>query len=309
MRKKVPGHNRSEAVAVKQPYCTFLAAMKQRWQSDDTVKSACFSFGHLDAFLEAESKAFSDITDDDLNRFRRLLTEHGLAVLSVDLIFRYVRQLFRWLTRTGRIFLDPAADWVIPIPDRPLLDAPTEEQMVALLRQPDVSTPLGVRDRAFIEVAYSTGARRAELAGLKIHDLNLNDGLLRLMGKGRKERMVPLGREGVQWLQTYLTDIRPRLAALGRPDEDRLWLGHEGKPIQEVGLRMMVRVRSIRAGLKPVSLHSLRRACATHMLRNGAHPVQIQTLLGHADLTSLSQYLRLTIRDIRKMHASSKVGR
>jgi integrase/recombinase XerD len=180
--------------------------------------------------------------------------------------------------------------------------------MAALLRQPDISTPLGVRDRAFIEVAYSTGARRAELTGLTIHDLNLDAGLLRLMGKGRKERMVPLGRQAVQWLHTYLSDIRPRLAR-GRLDEDWLWLGQEGKPIQAAGLRMMLRVHSIRAGLKPVSVHALRRACVTHMLRNGAHPVQIQTLLGHADLTSLSQYLRLTIRDIRKMHAASKVGR
>jgi integrase/recombinase XerD len=308
MRKKVSGHNRSEAVAVKEPYCIFLDAMRQRWQGSGTVKSAVFSFGHLDAFLKGEGKAFCDITEEDLNRFRRLLTAKGLAVMSVDLILRHVRHLFRWLARTGRIFLDPAAEWVLPIPDRPLLDAPSEEQMAALLRQPDISTPLGVRDRAFIEVAYSTGARRAELTGLTIHDLNLDAGLLRLMGKGRKERMVPLGRQAVQWLHTYLSDIRPRLAR-GRLDEDWLWLGQEGKPIQAAGLRMMLRVHSIRAGLKPVSVHALRRACVTHMLRNGAHPVQIQTLLGHADLTSLSQYLRLTIRDIRKMHAASKVGR
>lgn len=308
MRKKARGHNRSKVAAKAEPYRTFLETMRQRRLSEGTLNSAAFACGHLADFLHARGQSVCDVSEEDLNGFRQVLAEQGLVAMSTDLILRHVRRLFRWLAATGRIFLDPAKGWVLPKPDRPLLDTPTEEQMAALLRQPDVSTPLGVRDRTFIEVAYSTGARREELTGLTIHDLNLDDGLLRVMGKGRKERMVPLGTQAVQWLRTYLSDIRPRLAG-GRLDEDRLWLGREGKPIQAEGLRMMLRGHSIRAGLPPVSLHSIRRACATHMLRNGAHPVQIQTLLGHADLTTLSQYLRLTIRDIRKMHAASRVGR
>jgi len=308
MRKKEQGHIRSENVATEEPYRSFMDTMRQRRLSEGTAKSAAYAFGHLDAFLKGEGKEFCDITQDDLIRFRQLLADQGLAAMSSDLILQHVRRLFRWLAETGRIFLDPASDWSLPKPNRPLLDAPTEEQVAMLLRQPDVTTPLGMRDRAFMEVAYSSGARREELARVAIHDLNLEDGLMRIMGKGIKERMVPLGRQAVQWLRTYLDNARPVLARC-QPSEERLWLNREGKPIHGSGLRMMLRVHSRGAGLPFISLHSLRRACATHMLRNGAHPVQIQTLLGHADLTSLSQYLRLTILDIRKMHSASKVGR
>lgn len=309
MEKNAHGRNRSKAAAREEPYRTFLGTMRQRRMSEATARSAAFAFGHLAAYLGADGKSVRDVTEEDLIRFQRRLEEQGLSAVSADLILRHVRRLFRWLAATGRIFLDPATGWVLRKPGRPLPEAPTVEQVAALLAQPDIATPTGVRDRAFIEVAYYTGGRLSELAGLTLHDLHLDDGLLRVLGKGCRERMAPLGREAVQWLRRYLADARPRLARGRAGEEPRLWIGRNGHPIQGGGLRMLLRAHSLQAGLPVLSPHSLRRACATHLLRNGAHPVQIQTLLGHTDLSSLSQYLRLTIRDIRRMHAASKVGR
>lgn len=306
--EKTRGRNRRETVAAAEPYRAFLDALRQRRQSENTVTSACFAFGHLDAFLKAEGKDLPDIAADDLDRFRRSLTEQGLALMTADLVLRHVRRLFRWLAETGRIFLDPAALWRLPKPDRPLMDVPSEKQVARLLAQPDITRARGIRDRALIETGYSTGARLEELGRMTIFDPDLDRGLLRVMGKGRKERMLPLGRQAVRWLREYIRDARPKLARR-RLNEERLWLGSGGRPISGPGIRMMLRLHARAAGFSPISPHALRRACATHMLQHGAHPVQIQLLLGHADLTTLSQYLRLTIRDIRKMHAASKPGR
>lgn len=302
------GRNRSETIAATEPYCAFLDTLRQRRQSENTLHSACFAFTHLDDFLKNAGQRLPDVTSDDLDRFRRSMTDRGLAPMSADLVLRHVRRFFRWLAKTGQIFLDPAACWSLSKPVRPLLNVPTGKQVAKLLAQPDLTSPRGIRDRALIETAYATGARLDELCRLTIFDPDLDHGLLRVMGKGRKERMLPLGRQAVNWLRQYIRDARPKLTQ-GRLNEERLWLGTGGRPISGPGIRVMLRQYTRDAGLPHISPHALRRACATHMLRNGAHPVQIQMLLGHADLTTLSQYLRLTIRDIRQMHAASNPGR
>ncbi len=306
--KKMCGRNRRGVVASEEPYRTFLESLRQQRQSERTVDSAGFAFTHLAAFLASAGKGPIEVTTDDLDQFRQKLSNEGLAPMSADLILRHTRRFFRWLAQTGQIFLDPAALWSLPKPERPMMSAPTEKQVNDLLAQPDLSRPKGIRDRALIETAYSTGARLEELGCMTIFDPDLEKGLLRVLGKGRKERMLPLGRQAVHWLTEYIRGARPKLAA-GKLNEDRLWLGADGRPISGPGIRVMLRQYARAAGLPPISPHSLRRACATHMLQHGAHPVQIQLLLGHADLSTLSQYLRLTIRDIRAMHAAGKPGR
>lgn len=307
-RSESAGRNRSEIIAATEPYRAYLDTLRQRRQSANTLQSAGFAFTHLDGFLQTAGQRLPDITADDLDRFRRSLTDQGLAPMTADVILRHVRRLFRWLATTGQIFLDPSAGWSLPKPPPALLNVPTAKQVAKLLAQPDITRPRGIRDRALIETAYATGARLEELCRLTIFDPDLDHGLLRVMGKGRKERMLPLGRQAVNWLRQYIRDARPKLTQ-GRLNEERLWLGTGGRPISGPGIRVMLRQYTRDAGLPHISPHALRRACATHMLRNGAHPVQIQMLLGHADLTSLSQYLRLTIRDIRQMHAVSNPGR
>jgi integrase/recombinase XerD len=306
--KNTRGRNRIEIVSSEEPYRTFLESLRQRRQSEKTVQSAGLAFMHLDAFLKTDGRALTDVTADDLDRFRRSLADGGHALMSADLILRQTRRFFRWLAETGRIFLDPATLWSLPKPDRPLMPVPSEQQVAALLSQPDLTRPKGIRDRALIETVYSTGVRLEELALMTILDPDFNRGLLRVTGKGQKERMLPLGKQAVRWLLQYIRDARPKLAG-GKLDEEQLWIGADGRPLSAAGIRMMMKSYARAANLPSISPHSLRRACATHMLQHGAHPVQIQLLLGHADLSTLSQYLRLTIRDIRAMHAAGKPGR
>jgi integrase/recombinase XerD len=296
-----------EAVARLQPYSDYLEERRQGRRSANTLRVSTFAFGHLETFLRAAGKTIRDTTPDDLDRFQRCLSERGLATTTADQVLRQVRRLFRWLEKSQRIFMDPTTLWKPPKLDRPLMSVPTEKQVAALLAQPDATRPRGVRDRALIETAYSTGARLEELCRLTIHDADLDRGLLRVMGKGSKERTLPLGKQAVHWLRIYIRDARPKLIG-NRPDPSGLWPGLEGRPLDGSSVRSMLGQYGRAAKLPAISPHALRRACATHMLRRGAHPVQIQLLLGHANLANLGQYLRLTIRDLKTMHRQSKVG-
>jgi len=182
------------------------------------------------------------------------------------------------------------------------MPVPGEEEVALVLARPDTSRPTGVRDRALLETAYGTAARLQELTRLRVGDLDLRGGTVRLLGKGNRERVAPLGRQAVQWLGRYLREARPAL--LRNRESEALWIGRSGRALGYAAVRTVLRVHSRGA----VSPHGLRRACATHMLRAGAHPVQIQALLGHASLRSLRHYLKVTIAELAAMHAASRLG-
>ncbi len=243
----------------------------------------------------------------DLERYRLSLIDRGFKPASVSVYFRAARLFFRYLEERQLIFENPAAGHPpIRAPDR-LQPVPTEEEMWLLLEQPEVSTPVGIRDRAILETMYSTGLRRQETVDLKMGAVNLKEGVVRVMGKGQRERMAPLGPAAVAWLGRYLEEVRPGL--VGAASGEALWLVCTGKPMDGNALQaMMWRYRQAPGILTKIGLHSIRRACATHMLRRGASPVTIQMLLGHASMEHLSQYLRLSITDIKQAHAASRVG-
>jgi integrase/recombinase XerD len=221
--------------------------------------------------------------------------------------FQAIKLFFRHLEERQQIFENPARG-LPPIRVRDSLQpVPTEEEMRILLEQPDVATPLGIRNRAILETMYSAGIRRQETASLRVGSVNLAERVIRVMGKGSRERMVPLGPTAVQWLGLYLAEIRPGFA--GAASEEALWLAQNGAPLDGNALQaMIVRYGKAPGIVTPIRLHSIRRACATHMLRRGASPAAIQALLGHADMKHLSQYLRLSIADLKRVHAASRVG-
>jgi len=189
-----------------------------------------------------------------------------------------------------------------------LVPVPNEEDIRKLMEQPDLGTAAGVRDRALLEVGYSTALRLSELAGLNLADPNLKDATVRVLGKGSKERVVPLGRQAISWLEEYVGKARPELLTAS-PDEPALWLGGMGRRFHVLLIGKMMRDYGKRAGIAcGITPHALRRACATHMLRGGAHPAAIQMLLGHASLSTLSSYLRVSITDLQAMHAKARVG-
>ncbi len=247
------------------------------------------------------------ISRQDLELYCGSLPGRGFKDTSVSVYFRAARLFFRYLEEKQQVFESPASGMPpIRAPDR-LQPVPTEEEMRILLEQPDVNTPIGIRDRTILETMYSTGLRRQETVDLKVGAVNLNEGVVRAMGKGSRERMVPLGPAAVEWLGRYLAEVRPGL--VGATSGEALWLARNGKPLDGNALQaVMWRYRQAPGIITKIGLHSIRRACATHMLRRGASPVTIQMLLGHASMEHLSQYLRLSITDIRQAHAASRVG-
>jgi integrase/recombinase XerD len=287
----------------------YLAALRARRLSPKTLLCYGHALNSFGRFLKGRKvRRLQDVTAADLQAWRQSLTDRNLAPPSMEAYLRAVRQFFDWLEAGQRLFINPAAGLVIPRPPRKLQPVPTEEEMQRFLSQPDTRTPHGLRDRALLETAYATGARREEMARLPVSALDLDNNCLRLYGKGSRERVVPLGTQAIHWLRCYLAEARPRLLRPD-PDEPALWLNGAGRRLGYFGFQRMVWRYARAAGLAtPLTFHGLRRACATHMLRHGAHPAQLQLLLGHSSLKTLGQYLRVSIADLQQAHAQTPPG-
>jgi integrase/recombinase XerD len=287
----------------------FLGAMAVRNYSPTSIAHYRMDLGRLLKFLE-EARGRTrpqEVTVGDLEAFRLNVVEKNFSEKTLHSYLRIVRQFFDCLEAGHVIFVNPAMDFQLPkLPYRfvPVLD---EQEIKRLLEQPDVSTPVGLRNRALLETAYATGARREELANLTLDRLNLAKQTARLFGKGRKERVVPLGKHATYWLERYLKEARPQL--LRGHQEEAVWIGSQlGRKVLSTDLGQLISEIAKAANVK-ISTHGLRRACATHMLRRGAHPLLIQELLGHSGGHSLKHYLRLSMDDLKKTLNRSKPGR
>jgi integrase/recombinase XerD len=171
----------------------------------------------------------------------------------------------------------------------------------ALLAAPDVATARGLRDRAILEVLYATGLRASELTALRGRDLDLEVGILTCFGKGRKERLVPMGGEARRWVVRYLDDARPELAAHGAAPE--LFLNHRGRCLTRMGLWGIVRRHAVTAGVQAtLTPHVLRHSFATHLLERGADLRALQAMLGHADISTTQIYTHITRERLRKVY-------
>ena len=251
------------------------------------------ALSHWQHFLATQGPSrLQDITGADLERWRLQLSQNDLAPGSVELYARSVRQFFSWLANQQRIFLNPAADFLVPKSTRISPTVLSSEQIQRLLLQPAQSTPIGLRDRALLAIAYETGITTAELLRLHCHDASQAALEIR---KG-KPRSIPLGEPAAQALPGYLTQARPVL--LANKTASVLWLNREGKPLLAEALRQVLMRHSAAAGLGYVSPNALRRACIVHRWQSGLHPVQLQLLMGYANLRTLSQYLRVTVTEL-----------
>ncbi len=244
----------------------------------------------------------------DLEAYRLELVDQKYSDQSISLYLWDVKKLFKYLEETRQIFINPAAKLIVPKPSQKLMPIPTESEMITLLEMPDTSKPTGIRDRAIIETFYSTGIRLKELTQMNIPDIDFKKGRVRVTGKGSKERVVPLGRHAAEWTERYLVDVRPQFLRK-KPENNALWLGFKGNKIHHLTVERFISEYGRNAAIHhPVTPHAIRRACATHMLRAGAHPVDLQMLLGHSDLRTLSRYLKVTINDLMKTHAKGSPG-
>jgi len=272
-----------------------------RGYSRRTLQCYAYQLKPFLSYISQENiEQLSNVTKHCLEQFRIKLTGRALGMHTVHAMLMQVRSFFDFLEKEHLIFTNPATGIVLPVCERRLQPITSEHEVQLLLSQPDTWTASGMRDKAFMEVAYSTAARLEELVTMDLASLDMGHKIARVLGKGSKERMLPLGKQAMFWLEKYLHDSRPALTG-EIVDNQALWIGSHGKRLHRRTIQTLFRHYSGKADIKPgITPHGLRRACATHMLRRGAHPVQIQMLLGHATLGTLNKYLKVTITDMQK---------
>jgi integrase/recombinase XerD len=220
--------------------------------------------------------------------------------------FRHLLSLqafFHWLSVQGRILSDPSRDLTLPkVPERLPRGILSLKEVGRVLEAPDGATPLGLRNRAIVEVLYSTGIRNTELRSLNIEDLNLTDGFVTVRrGKGGRGRVIPLGEVAGKHVERYLKEARPKFCRSRR--EPHLFLSRRGTPILPEILRRILKKVGDQADLgKTITPHVLRHTCATHLLQGGADVRYVQELLGHKHLTSTEVYTHVTPTDLKRVH-------
>lgn len=212
-----------------------------------------------------------------------------------------LRRFYRFQVREGRRQDDPTARIDSPKLGRPLPKALTEAEVEALLDAPDTRTALGLRDRTLLELVYACGLRVSELIALTLPQLNLRQGVVRVTGKGNKERLVPLGEEAAGWVERYLGQSRPALLR-GRVS-DHLFPGRGGAPLTRQACWHRIKRYALEAGIRsPISPHTLRHAFATHLLNHGADLRVVQLLLGHSDLSTTQIYTHVARARLQQLH-------
>jgi integrase/recombinase XerD len=214
-----------------------------------------------------------------------------------------LKRLFRYLLRQNRIAADPTLQIATPKLPRSLPKSLTEEDVELLLNAPDVDTPLGMRDRTMLEVLYASGLRVSELVSLSVAQVSLDMGVTRVMGKGSKERLVPLGEESLDWVRKYLAEARPAL--LQGKLADALFVTQRGEAMTRQMFWYLIKKHARQGGLhKPLSPHTLRHAFATHLLNHGADLRVVQMLLGHSDISTTQIYTHVARERLKQLHAT-----
>jgi integrase/recombinase XerD len=212
-----------------------------------------------------------------------------------------LRRFYRWALREGLVDRDPTLRLVGAKAPPRFPKSLSEEQVEALLAAPDAESDLGLRDRAMLELLYATGLRVTELVNLKIVEVSLADGLVRVTGKGQKERVVPVGDEARLWLERYAARARPALLA-GR-SADALFVTRQGRPMTRQMFWKLIRRYALQADIRaPLSPHGLRHAFATHLLNHGADLRVVQMLLGHADISTTQIYTHVARERLQALH-------
>ncbi len=227
--------------------------------------------------------------------------ENGAQPRSTARLLSSIRRFYQYLVRLGKLPEDPSAKIEAPKLGRTLPTSLTETEVEALLEAPDVNDVLGLRDRTMLELLYAGGLRVTELVSLNISQVNLQQGVVRLNGKGNKERLVPLGEEAINWLQRYLGDSRPFLVK-GRQSESLFVTRRGGAMTRQAFWYIIKRYANCAAIKKDLSPHTLRHSFATHLLNNGADLRVVQMLLGHSDLSTTQIYTHVARERLKDLH-------
>lgn len=270
--------------------------------SDHTIAAYERDLRRFHEWLSARRSGFEGVSRAGVQDYLRYCYENGLSSRSVSRLLSSLRGFYRWLIREGVLQEDPLALIESPRIGRPLPRSLSEHDVEQLLQAPDTDTPLGLRDRAMLELLYACGLRVTELVQLTMSRLNTRQGVVRVLGKGSKERLIPMGEAAQQWLEIFVAEGRPQL--LNGRLSDVLFPSQRGEMMTRQAfwyrIKQMATVAGIGVSLSP---HTLRHAFATHLLNHGADLRVVQLLLGHSDLSTTQIYTHVARERLRLMHA------
>jgi integrase/recombinase XerD len=274
----------------------------QEGLSANTLEAYRRDLEGLERWISKRGTALISASRADLLDYLSGSVGKGARPRTTARLLSSLRRFYGYLVREEKIKTDPTALIDSPKLGRPLPKSLSEEQVEKLLEAPDVTKPLGLRDRAMLETLYATGLRVSELTGLTLSQVSLTQGVVRVIGKGDKERLVPLGEEAVSWISRYLAEGRPKLVK--SRSTDALFTTARGGPMTRQAFWHNLKGHTRKAGIDPKKLspHTLRHAFATHLLNHGADLRVVQMLLGHADLSTTQIYTHVAQARLKTLH-------
>ncbi|MEE9421990.1 MAG: site-specific tyrosine recombinase XerD [Gammaproteobacteria bacterium] len=269
--------------------------------SQNTLSAYRHDLNGLADWLESRSLNLEEAGQTELLTYIAERHRLGLKARSSARLLSSMRRFYRYLMREGSRETDPTVKIESPKIGRPLPAVLSEANVEALLAAPDISAPIGLRDRAMMELLYASGLRVSELTELVLERVNLVQGVVRVQGKGNKERLVPVGEEAIEWLQQYLEDARPVL--LSGKHSERLFISRKAPGITRQAFWYRIKHYALQANLRiQLSPHTLRHAFATHLVNHGADLRVVQMLLGHSDLSTTQIYTHVAKERLKKLH-------
>ncbi|HKQ04089.1 MAG TPA: site-specific tyrosine recombinase XerD [Blastocatellia bacterium] len=271
----------------------------ERGLSANTLLAYRSDLDKLSAFAQQSGKGLLSLERDDLMRFMQHLNQQGLEAKSIARALVTVRSFFKYLVLDGILKRDPSVNLESPKSWQSLPKFLIAEEVERLLDAPDTAMDTGLRDKAMLEVLYATGLRVSELVSLKVTDVNLEMGFLTTLGKGSKERTVPLGQSAIGWLRRYL-EVRSRW--LKDQTSPLLFLNPSGSAVSRQAFWKMIVAYGNRAKIGHITPHLLRHSFATHLLENGADLRSVQLMLGHSDISTTQIYTHITNERLKHIY-------
>jgi integrase/recombinase XerD len=268
----------------------------------ESYRSDLNQFGSWFAKRKSPGDSLATASRTDLLEFLAHRVSGKVKASTTSRELSSLRRFYGFLLRQGQIQADPSHDIDMPKLSRHLPISLTEAEVEALLKAPDIAQPLGLRDRAMLEILYASGLRVSELVNLDLGQINLGIGVVRVLGKGARERLAPLGEEAVEWTAVYIKEIRSSL--LREKTSNALFVTSRGSAMTRQAFWHLIKRHASSAGIaKALSPHTLRHAFATHLLNHGADLRVVQMLLGHADIATTQIYTHVARERLKRIHA------
>lgn len=284
----------------------FLDAFwSERGVSRNTLASYERDLRLLCHWLNIRSVDLAEANRGELLEYLAIRVREGAKAATTARLLSSLRRFYRWLIRENLRSDDPTAQVEAPKQGRYLPSTLAESEIDELLQAPDTTNPLGLRDRAMLELLYATGLRVSELVGIRLHEISLQNGVIRITGKGNKERLIPMGEEAHDWLKTYLTTARPLIMQNQAVDEHVFVTTRATGMTRQMFWNIIQRYASTAGINRHISPHTLRHAFATHLLNHGADLRAVQMLLGHSDLSTTQIYTHVAqarLQDLHRQH-------